>query len=89
MGFCQYLKILNIFFQKCIFNKHILSTFPNYSHLQSICVSYPKVFAFSVTLLSSCLSLCVSHSLVFLDYWPNEFLMDLVGRVQTLWDSGV
>lgn len=25
---------------------------------------------------------------VFLDYWRNEFLMGLMGRVQTLWDSG-
>lgn len=27
--------------------------------------------------------------ILFLDYRPNEFLMDLVGRVQTHWDSAV
>ncbi len=31
----------------------------------------------------------VSHSRVFCKYWPYEYLMDLVGRVQTLWDSGI
>lgn len=27
--------------------------------------------------------------ILFLEYRPNEFLMDLVGRVQTHWDSAV
>lgn len=34
-------------------------------------------------------SLWLSHSLLCLYYWPNESLMDLVGSVQTLWDSGL
>lgn len=44
---------------------------------------------FFVTLPCRCLSLHASRSPVFLSYCPNEFLMDLVGRVQTLWDSGI
>lgn len=37
--------------------------------------------------LPVCVCVC-AHSLL-LDYWRNEFLMHLMGRVQTLWDSGV
>lgn len=84
--------VLNFFalFQNSssIFNKYILS---EKVLLQIVLLSQScfPTFAFSVTPLCPCLSLCVSHSLVFVKYWPNEFLMDLVGRVQTLWDSGV